>query len=162
MKNSETFRVLFVCMGNICRSPAAEAVFLKRLEATDIAGQVAVDSAGTIDYHANKPSDARMQKHANRRGYQLVSRARKVTAADFDEFDLIVAMDRDNLADLMSRCHSDAGCELRPFCDFCAKYASVTDVPDPYYGGDDGFEHVLDLLEDGVEGLLDYLAQQVH
>ena len=149
-------------MGNICRSPAAEAVFLKRLEATEIADQVAVDSAGTIGYHAHNPADARMQKHADRRGYQLVSRARKVTAADFEEFDLIVAMDRDNLADLMSRRHTGAGCELRLFCDFATKYASVTDVPDPYYGGDDGFEHVLDLLEDGVEGLLDHVAQQLH
>lgn len=149
-------------MGNICRSPAGEAVFLRRLEATDIADKVAVDSAGTIGYHANNPADARMRKHADRRGYQLLSRARKVSAADFDHFDLILAMDRENLADLRSRCPPDAKSELRLFCDFAAEYAAVTDVPDPYYGGDAGFERVLDLLEDGVDGLLAHVAQQVN
>ncbi len=156
-----SYRILFVCMGNICRSPAGEAVFLSRLKATDFADRVVVDSAGTIGYHANSPADARMQEHAARRGYQLLSRARQVAAADFDEFDLIIAMDRDNLTDLTSRCPPGAKGQLRLFCDFVAENAAVTDVPDPYYGGEAGFERVLDLLEDGVNGLLDYVGQQV-
>ena len=156
-----SYRILFVCMGNICRSPAGEAVFLSRLQTTDFADQVLVDSAGTIGYHADSPADARMQVHAARRGYQLLSRARQVAAADFDQFDLIIAMDRDNLTDLESRYPRDARSQLRLFCDFVAEHAPVTDVPDPYYGGDAGFERVLDLLEDGVNGLLDYVAQQV-
>jgi protein-tyrosine phosphatase len=159
--SNASYRVLFVCMGNICRSPAGEAVFLDHLQATDFADQVVVDSAGTIGYHANSPADARMQAHAARRGYQLLSRARQVVAADFDEFDLIVAMDRDNLADLTSQCPAAGAGRLRLFCEFVEEQAGVTDVPDPYYGGDAGFERVLDLLEDGVRGLLDYVEQQV-
>lgn len=159
--SQNNYSVLFVCMGNICRSPAAEAVFLKRLSAADLPHPLTVDSAGTIGYHADSPADARMQEHSQRRGYQLHSRARQVTAADFHEFDLIVAMDRDNLADLEARCPPDAKCELRMFCDFTEKHTAVTDVPDPYYGGEAGFERVLDLLEDGSDGLLAYVAQQV-
>jgi protein-tyrosine phosphatase len=152
--------VLFVCMGNICRSPSAEAVFLRHLEASALAGQISVDSAGTIGYHEGNPADVRMQHHAGLRGYRLRSRARKVVNEDFHRFDLIVAMDRDNLADLQARRPSSATCELRLFCDFVPSDDAPRDVPDPYYGGAEGFERVLDLLEEGVTGLLDYIASR--
>ncbi len=155
------YQVLFVCMGNICRSPAGEAVFLQHLDQSTLADRVVVDSAGTIGYHQNSPADARMRHHAGLRGYQLHSRARRVTDADFHRFDLIVAMDRDNLADLEQRRPADASCELRLFGDFVDRLGPIEDVPDPYYGGDEGFERVLDLLEDGVGGLLDHVASRL-
>ncbi len=155
------FTVLFVCLGNICRSPAGEAVFLKCLEQSAIADRVSVDSAGTIGFHENSPADARMQHHAGLRGYQLHSRARKVVAGDFYRFDLIVAMDRDNLADMESRRPADASCELRLFCEFVDRDDPIGDVPDPYYGEGEGFERVLDLLEDGAEGLLAHVASRL-
>ncbi len=156
--SSKNFAVLFVCMGNICRSPSGEAVFLRHLEASALAGRISVDSAGTIGYHEGNPADARMQHHAGLRGYQLRSRARQVVSEDFHRFDLIVAMDRDNLADLQARRPSNATCELRLFCDFVSRDGAPRDVPDPYYGGAEGFERVLDLLEEGVAGLLGYIA----
>ncbi len=159
--NSKPFRVLFVCMGNICRSPSGEAVFLRHLEQSALAQRVSADSAGTIGYHEGNPADARMQHHAGLRGYQLHSRARKVVTGDFYRFELIVAMDRDNLADLEARSPADASCELRLFGDFVERLGPIADVPDPYYGGDEGFERVLDLLEDGVGGLLDHIAARL-
>ncbi len=148
-------------MGNICRSPAGEAVFLRHLKQSALADRVTVDSAGTIGYHENSPADARMRHHAGLRGYELCSRARRVTDEDFYRFDLIVAMDRDNLANLQLRKPADASSELRLFGDFVGSLGPIEDVPDPYYGGDEGFERVLDLLEDGVGGLLDHVASRL-
>ncbi|MEZ5302462.1 MAG: low molecular weight protein-tyrosine-phosphatase [Verrucomicrobiales bacterium] len=154
MASAPSFRVLFVCMGNICRSPAAEAV-LRHLDGDS--GAVEIDSAGTIDFHTGKPSDARMRAAAARRGIPVDVRARQVKAADLARFDLILAMDHDNLADLR---HLDAdgaaGGKLRLFCEFCTRHPH-TQVPDPYYGGDEGFELVLDLLEDGCANLLNQI-----
>lgn len=151
-------RVLMVCMGNICRSPTAEAVLRVQAALRGLAQRVEVDSAGTHGWHAGESPDARAQAHGARRGYDLAPlRARRVQAADFERFDLILAMDRDNLANLL---------ELRPDgvqarVELLMRYASrhaVDEVPDPYYGPAAGFERVLDLIEDACDGLLTHLA----
>ena len=135
-------RVLMVCLGNICRSPTAEVVLRERLRAGGLADRVQVDSAGTGSWHVGSPPDARSQRHALRRGYDLSAlRARKVVDADFSRFDLLLAMDHDNLADL-ERLRPDGGganAELLLF--------ATTEVPDPYAGGPDGFDRVLDIVE---------------
>lgn len=144
--------VLFVCMGNICRSPTAEGVFRHLLkEAGDLV--VEVDSAGTHAYHVGSAPDQRSQAAALRRRFDLSSqRARQVAAADFERFDLVLAMDEDNYAILQSRCPSQYQRKLRLFLEYGSR--GERNVPDPYYGGDNGFEHVLDLIEDAARGLL--------
>lgn len=152
-------RVLFVCLGNICRSPTGEAVLRAEVEKRGLGGEIEVDSAGTIDEHRGEPADARMRQAAGRRGYDLSSRARRVTAGDFREFDLIVAMDRQNLADLrdLAPPAADRRADLRLFSEFLPA-GSPADVPDPYWGGVQGFEQVLDLVEDGAARIVDHLA----
>ena len=135
-------RVLMVCLGNICRSPTAEVVLRERLRAGGLADQVQVDSAGTGSWHVGSPPDARSQRHALRRGYDLSAlRARKVVDADFSRFDLLLAMDRENLADL-ERLRPDGGGATAELLLFAA-----AEVPDPYTGGPDGFDRVLDIVE---------------
>lgn len=146
-------RILFVCMGNICRSPTAEAVFRAKVADAGAADRFSIDSAGTFGYHTGNRADPRMRDHASRRGYNLTSIARQVEAADFDAFDLIVAMDRENLNDLTAQCPADHQSKLRLMMDFVPDMAG-TDVPDPYYGGPAGFERVLDLIEQAADGLL--------
>lgn len=145
-------RILFVCLGNICRSPSAEAVMKHLLEESGL--DVFVDSAGTIAHHAGERADARMQKHASRRAYNLTSISRPVVADDFVSFDLIVAMDDDNLSYLLDRA-GDHTAKIVKMTDFCSR-CDHDRVPDPYYGGDEGFELVLDLLEDACRGLMAY------
>ena len=151
-------RVLMVCMGNICRSPTAEAVLRAQAALRGLAPRVEVDSAGTHGWHAGEPPDARAQSHGAKRGYDLAPlRARRVQAADFERFDLILAMDRDNLANLLDL--RPAGAETR--VELLMRYArrhAVDEVPDPYYGPAAGFERVLDLIEDACDGLLEHLA----
>ena len=150
--------VLFVCMGNICRSPTAEGVFAHWLSARNLESIVRVDSAGTHGYHVGAPPDVRTQAAAARRGYDLRRlRARAVCDADFERFDLILAMDRANLSWLKARCPDHHHQKLKLFLDF-APNTGVTEVPDPYYGGEDGFEHVLDLIEDAAQGLLAHVT----
>lgn len=152
--NSPSKRILCVCLGNICRSPAAEGVLraLAAREAPQLA--LSIDSAGTGDYHIGEPPDERMLKAALRRGYDLSSlRARQVTAEDFERFDLLLAMDRQNRSHLVRRAPA-ARCErVRLFMEF-APAIEVLEVPDPYYGGPADFEHVLDLLEAASRGLI--------
>jgi protein-tyrosine phosphatase len=156
----EQHRILFVCMGNICRSPAAEGVTRALLARRGLADRVVLDSAGTHDYHVGAPPDRRMQQAAARRGYDLSGlRARHVDDADFARFDLLLAMDRDNLRGLMQRCPLPHRGKLRLFLEFAAD-APVDEVPDPYYGGADGFEHVLDLVEAAADGLIATLSRQ--
>ena len=151
---SKKFKVLFVCLGNICRSPAAEGVMRGLVEREGLQDRVEVDSAGTGDWHCGHLPDARMRQHAARRGYALTSRARQVRAEDFEEFDLILVMDRQNRLDLREFVRrEDDLLRVQLFCDFVTDRAEV-EVPDPYYGGEDGFETVLDLVENGCEGIL--------
>lgn len=146
-------RVLFVCLGNICRSPTAEGVFRHKLREAGLEPRVTVDSAGTGDWHVGKAPDARTRVAAMRRGYDLSAlRARQVCKADFGEFDLILAMDLANLADLKRLGQGAGTAELDLFL---RRYAGELDeVPDPYYGGEAGFEQVLDLIERACDALL--------
>jgi protein-tyrosine phosphatase len=153
-------RILFVCLGNICRSPTAEAVVraLAAREAPDLG--VEVDSAGTAGYHVGDAPDPRMRAAAARRGYDLNSlRARIVEPGDFERFDLILAMDRENLAVLRRRAPEHAHGRVRLFLEFSPQ-PEPQEVPDPYYGGPNGFEEVLDLVESAARGLLSYMRQR--
>ena len=147
-------KVLFICLGNICRSPTAQGVFEALLQREGLADRIQVDSAGTQAYHVGEPPDARAQQAALRRGVDLSGqRARRVRPGDFLEFDYILAMDRSNYDDLRSVSHPDYEERVRLFLEF-ASASGVQDVPDPYYGGAQGFERVLDLIEEAAEGLL--------
>lgn len=148
-------KILFVCLGNICRSPAAEAVFNALIKENGTEKEVQCDSAGTGAYHVGEPADRRMWLLGTKRGYHLNSRARKVNAdQDFDRFDYIIGMDRQNVRDLkaIARNESDRK-KIFLMTDFCI-HATHDSVPDPYFGGDAGFELVLDILEDACQGLL--------
>lgn len=159
-------RVLMVCMGNICRSPTAEAVLRHKLVQTGLEPWVDVDSAGTLGAHTGSPPDDRSQAHALKRGYKLAHlRARKVQPDDFDRFDLILAMDWDNLSALQKIAPDDeAQAKLRRLTEFVparSPFLGREVVGDPYYGGPEGFEHVLDLVESACEGLIDHLHQRL-
>jgi protein-tyrosine phosphatase len=157
MSESRPTRVLFVCLGNICRSPAAEGVFLHLLASHGLEERFAVDSAGTGGWHVGKPADPRMQAAAARRGIQLPSRARQLEPADLQRFDHILTMDGDNLRAVRSLARSHPGAaRIAAITDHC-RSNDADQVPDPYYGGVDGFEQVLDLLEDACAGLLEDL-----
>jgi len=152
--------ILFVCLGNICRSPTAEAVLrgVFAREAPELA--ITVDSAGTSNYHPGSAPDRRSQAVARRRGYDLSSlRARQVRAADFVEFDLVLAMDRSNLEELLRIAPAQARGKVQLFLDY-APEQPLREVPDPYYGGSGGFEDVLDLIEVASRGLLRRLREQ--
>lgn len=153
-------RILFVCLGNICRSPTAEVVFrtVASREAPDIV--LEIDSAGTAGYHVGELPDRRTRQAAARRGYDLSAlRARVVEPRDFESFDLILAMDRENLRALERRAPPQAHERLRLFLDF-APETGISEVPDPYYGGPNGFEDVLDLIEAASRGLIEHLRRQ--
>lgn len=155
----QSIHVLMVCMGNICRSPTAEGVLRARLASAGLADRVRVDSAGTHAYHVGEPPDERSQAHAARRGYDLsTQRARAVQDDDFDRFDLLLAMDWDNLALLQERCPPAARRKLKRLMEFGRGTGSEV-VPDPYYGGAAGFDHVLDLVEAACDGLIEHLAR---
>jgi protein-tyrosine phosphatase len=155
-----THRLLFVCLGNICRSPTAEGV-LRDLGAREFpALELQVDSAGTADYHVGEPPDRRSVAAARRRGYDIAQlRARLVLRSDFDRFDYVLAMDRANLAELESRRPPGARARLALFMEF-APQVGVEEVPDPYYLGIEDFERVLDLCEAAARGLLAQLVEE--
>lgn len=148
--------VLFVCLGNICRSPTGEGVLQHLIEQQGMHDRVSVDSAGTIGYHEGNPADGRMRKHAAKRGYDLLSRSRKITVDDLERFDLVIAMDRQNLADILQLDPSASNVKL--FSHFLDD-SWPDDVPDPYYGGADGFETVLDMIEAGCPNILSELTR---
>jgi protein-tyrosine phosphatase len=151
-------RILFVCLGNICRSPTAEAVFRQLLASSKARLAVEVDSAGIGDWHIGEPPDRRAQAAARRRGLDMSNlRARQVVREDFALFDLILAMDRENLAELRRRAPVQYRERVKLFLEF-APELELRDVPDPYYGGEAGFEAVLDLAEQAARGLLRHLA----
>jgi protein-tyrosine phosphatase len=154
------FTVLFVCMGNICRSPTAHGVMRHKVAARGWGDQVQVDSAGTHNYHPGEPPDTRSLAHANRRGYVFADlRARQMVEEDFARADLILVMDWDNLALVQAMCPPYAEHKVRRLTEFCQRHEAPV-VPDPYYGGDAGFESVLDLVEDACDGVLLHLERQ--
>ncbi|KAK4780155.1 hypothetical protein SAY87_016261 [Trapa incisa] len=162
------FSVLFVCLGNICRSPAAEGVFRDIVKKRGVDSKFQIDSAGTIGYHEGDLADPRMRAAAKRRGIQITSISRPIQPSDFQNFDLILAMDKQNREDILGALERwkfretlprDAHKKVQLMCSYCKKHDD-TEVPDPYYGGPQGFEKVLDLLEDGCESLLDSILAQ--
>jgi protein-tyrosine phosphatase len=147
-------KILFVCLGNICRSPAAEIIFRHQADNTGLLDGLQIDSAGIIGHHRGSPPDPRMAAALQRRGYPVTGKARKIRIDDLRLFDLIVTMDETNLADV--RGLDPNGIfhgKIRPFVSFCRRHNDPR-VPDPYYGGQRGFDHVINLLEDGCEGIL--------
>lgn len=163
--SSPQARVLMVCMGNICRSPTAEAVLRRKLEQAGLAELVEVDSAGTHAYHVGSPPDDRAQEAAIKRGYEMKHlRARKVQAQDFEQFDMLLAMDWDNLALLTENCPPQTRGKLKRLTEFvppASAHAGAQTVPDPYYGGPAGFDFVLDLVEAACDGLVAHLREVV-
>lgn len=148
-------RVLFICLGNICRSPAAEGIFTKMVDTEKLTHKLIIDSAGTSHHHAGEPADERMRDHAMERGYDLTSISRGFeNPEDFKNFDYLITMDESNYANIVALDRKgEYKHKVFPMVQFC-KIHQVKKVPDPYYGGDDGFRLVLDILEDACEGLL--------
>lgn len=156
----ETVKVLFVCMGNICRSPTAQGVFTRHVAESNLSEVILIDSAGTHAYHIGEPPDRRASAAAQRRGIDLTDqKARRVEEADFEVFDYVLAMDQSNYEHLASLCLPEHRSRLHLFLDFAPELAG-RDVPDPYYGGATGFERVLDLIELASRGLLTNIRQQ--
>ena len=151
--------VLFCCMGNICRSPTAEAVFRARVEEAGLTQQILIDSVGTHDYHIGNPPDLRTQHAARQRGYDMSGlRGRQVEVVDFTRFDYVLAMDNANMSILQRLCPQTKSDRLGLFLGYASRHRE-REVPDPYYGGDDGFERVLDMVEDAAAGLLLYIKE---
>lgn len=152
-------KVLFVCLGNICRSPSAEAIMCSLVEKAGKTSAFEIDSAGTSSFNKGKPADARSIKHAEKRGYSLTSISRPIKPSDFEYFDYIVAMDDDNVQDLHSIAKGKHTDKILKMVDFLSEYTD-TKVPDPYYGDANDFEYALDLLEDACDGLFKHLESE--
>ncbi len=159
MENKKTKKLLFVCLGNICRSPSAEAVMNAMLTKANLSSDLKCDSAGIVGNHEGERADNRMRTHAARRSYDLTSISRQFKfKTDFDTFDLIIGMDDQNILDLQSQARNESDLKkIVKMTNYCSKFKHYTTVPDPYYGGEAGFELVLDLLEDACDGLLNEL-----
>ncbi len=154
-------RVLFVCLGNICRSPAAEGIFRQKIKHAGLDHLISCDSAGTSAYHEGEPADGRMRDHAKGRGYNLTSLARHLTPKDLDHFDLILTMDESNYNNTLRL--DPEGIyhkKVKKIVSYC-KIHDVGEVPDPYYGGTDGFELVIDILEDSCDELIKELETKI-
>lgn len=147
-------QILFVCLGNICRSPAAEIIFRQQTAAQGRSDDFRIDSAGTIGFHEGAPPDPRMSQALERQGFTVEGHSRPINAGDLETFDLIVTMDEANFNDvrLLDPSGAHHG-KIRPFMDFCENFDDAR-VPDPYYGGERGFNHVIELLKDGCQGIL--------
>jgi len=154
-------KILFVCMGNICRSATAEAVMKKLIEDRGLSANFEIDSAGILSVHRGEKADPRMRKHGAGRGYDLTSISRPVKMDDFDKFDLIIGMDDSNMEDLNNRAlTAEHKTKIHKMTEYSKKY-NHTYIPDPYYGGAAGFELVIDLLEDACEGLLESFYEKL-
>lgn len=161
LAGSSRLNVLFVCTGNICRSPAAEGVFQSMVHAAGLSGRIAADSAGTADYHVGEPPDERSQEAALARGIDLSrQRGRQISSNDFIDFDYIIALDRTHQRDLLRLCPPGETRRVKLLLDY-APHTGTMDVPDPYYGHHDGFAHVLDLIEAGAAGLLQEIQRHL-
>lgn len=154
------YNILFVCLGNICRSAAAEEVMRQVVRRAGLESDFVLDSAGISNYHQGELPDPRMRAHAARRGYKLTHLSRPVTYQDFFDFDMLIGMDDSNMDALHDRAPGvEEERKLFRMTDFCRAHPDVDHIPDPYYGGDQGFELVLDILEDACAGLLEYLQR---
>lgn len=152
-------RLLFLCMGNICRSPAAHCAFQHIVDEAGLTDQFEIESAGTIGFHSGNPPDRRMQEVMVARGIPIIGRSKQLDSFDMGHYDLILAMDKDNLDGALSLARNDEQrTKVKLFCEYCSEH-SETEVPDPYYGGDRGFDHVMDIIEDGCRGLLKELTR---
>ena len=157
----EKFKVMFVCMGNICRSPTAEAIVAEKVKEANLSDRIECHSSGTIGFHVGQPADSRMRSFVSKRGYNITSLSQKIQSSDLEEFDLLVTMDDEDLRNVKKLATSKKQEDkILPFCQFASQH-NDTEVPDPYYGGDQGFEHVIDLIEDGSVGLLNYIKKQL-
>lgn len=159
--SKDTYNVLFVCLGNICRSPAAEGIFKKKVRRQGLDTVIKVDSAGTAGYHVGELPDMRMRQHGLRRGYKFDTLSRKFKNLDFDKFDIILAMDDSNYNNIIRTATDlESEAKVHRMMDFAGNYQN-DHVPDPYYSGSDGFELVLDLLEDACSGLLEKIKEDL-
>ena len=153
-------RILFLCMGNICRSPAGHCVLQHLVDQAGLSDQFEIESAGTVGFHHGSPPDSRMQEVMRERGIPVIGSSQKLESADLDYYDLILAMDQDNLSGARSLDYKGQYSDkIKLFCDYCTEH-DVTEVPDPYYGGERGFDHVMDLIEDGCQHLLKELRAE--
>ena len=161
-KSTKRFRVLFVCLGNICRSPAAEGIMRHLVEEQGLENEFEIESAGIGAWHVGQLPDDRMRRCASERGYWLGSHARQIERNDLENCDLIIVMDKENLHDVQNMAHSDEEkVKIRLMTEYCtSRFASYKEVPDPYYGGSRGFELVLDMLEDACNGLISRLTKE--
>ncbi|MXS84691.1 low molecular weight phosphotyrosine protein phosphatase [Nitrosomonas sp. HPC101] len=160
---AEKISVLFVCMGNICRSPTADAVFRHHVRSARLEHLIHIDSAGTHAYHIGEPPDRRSQQAALKRGYNLQSlRARRVVEEDFSHFQYVLAMDHYNLEELRQNCPSQYTDRLGLLLQYSDQWKTQQEVPDPYYGGNYGFERVLDLVENASQGLLRHISENIY
>ncbi len=158
----EKFKILFVCLGNICRSPAAETIMRKVVEDNGYSDKISVSSCGLIDYHEGYPADSRMISAAEKRGYIITHSARKIAVEDFSRYDLIVGMDSKNITRLQGMCPREGMMitKIISVAQFFEKYSDKTYVPDPYYGTEGDFNYALDLLEDACNGILKYVREK--
>lgn len=155
-----SYKLLFVCLGNICRSPAAENIMNSMISQRNLGDRIVCDSAGTSGYHVGSPPDRRMVATAQKRGMQFTGESRQFKASDFEKFDLILAMDRENYGDILSLDREKKYAhKVKMMCEFCRSH-KMKEVPDPYYGGPSGFNQVIDLLMDACEGLLEQIENQ--
>lgn len=156
-----SYKLLFVCLGNICRSPSAENIMNHLIQNAGLSEQIICDSAGTSSYHIGSSPDRRMAAALTKRNFTAIGKARQFEVSDFEEFDLILTMDKDNYQDILSLDRQGIyKNKVKLMCDFAA-YHNDKEVPDPYYGGPEGFNYVIDLLVDSCEGLLTYVKNQI-